>query len=85
MLLDAIRELDLDPARSVAFGDKRSDLEAAEAAGVKERVLLGLNGNAAPDPTSAKGLATASFTSLDLAVQELAPRLNALAAHRTPA
>jgi D-glycero-D-manno-heptose 1,7-bisphosphate phosphatase len=85
LLLDAMRELDLDPARSVMFGDKRSDLEAAAAAGVNERVLLGLNGATMPDAAAAGGLATACFASLDAAVQELSPRLATLAADRTPA
>jgi D-glycero-D-manno-heptose 1,7-bisphosphate phosphatase len=85
MLLDAIRELDLDPARSVLFGDKRSDLEAAAAAGVPERVLLGTNGSAMPNSAIAGSLATACFTALDSAVQALGPRLKALAADRTVA
>lgn len=35
MLLRAIADLDLDPARSVMIGDKPSDVEAARRAGVK--------------------------------------------------
>jgi D-glycero-D-manno-heptose 1,7-bisphosphate phosphatase len=85
MLLDAIRELDLDPSRSVMFGDKRADLEAAAAARVAERVLLGHNGSSPPDPADARGLATATFTSLSAAVEALAPRLAQRAAARTPA
>jgi D-glycero-D-manno-heptose 1,7-bisphosphate phosphatase len=49
MLLDAIRDLRLDPARSVMFGDKRSDLAAAAAALIPERVLLGTNGAVVPN------------------------------------
>jgi D-glycero-D-manno-heptose 1,7-bisphosphate phosphatase len=71
MLLDAIRELDLDPARSVLFGDKRSDLEAAAAAGVPERVLLGTNGSAIPAESGPDCLATACFASLADAVRAL--------------
>jgi D-glycero-D-manno-heptose 1,7-bisphosphate phosphatase len=44
MLLQAARELDLDLTRSVLFGDKRHDLEAAANAGVPTRVLLATNG-----------------------------------------
>jgi hypothetical protein len=69
----------------VLFGDKRSDLEAAIAAGVAERILLGWNGHAMPDSTIAGSLATGCFKSLDLAVQALGPRLRALAADRTTA
>jgi D-glycero-D-manno-heptose 1,7-bisphosphate phosphatase len=83
MLLAAMRDLDLDPARSVLFGDKRADLEAAAVAGVAERVLLGHNGAALPDPADARGPATASFASLAAAVDALAPRLAALASDRT--
>lgn len=68
MLLAAVRDLDLDPARSVLFGDKRSDLEAAAAAGVPERVLLGTNGSAIPDESGSGDLATARFASLADAV-----------------
>jgi D-glycero-D-manno-heptose 1,7-bisphosphate phosphatase len=72
MLLDAMRDLDLDPARCVMFGDKRSDLKAAAAAGVRERVLLGLNGAATADDADADGLATARFASLADAVSAMA-------------
>jgi D-glycero-D-manno-heptose 1,7-bisphosphate phosphatase len=48
LLLQAQRELGLDLGRSLLFGDKRSDMEAAQAAGVPERILLGLNGRAVP-------------------------------------
>jgi D-glycero-D-manno-heptose 1,7-bisphosphate phosphatase len=71
MLLAAMRDLDLDPARSVLFGDKRSDLEAAAAAGIPERVLLGTNGSAVPDESGSDGLATARFASLADAVRSL--------------
>jgi D-glycero-D-manno-heptose 1,7-bisphosphate phosphatase len=71
MLLAAMRDLDLDPARSVLFGDKRSDLEAAAAAGVPERVLLGTNGSAVPAESASDCLATACFASLADAVRAL--------------
>ena len=35
LLLRAIEEMDLDPARSLAVGDKLRDVEAAQAAGVR--------------------------------------------------
>jgi D-glycero-D-manno-heptose 1,7-bisphosphate phosphatase len=68
MLLRAARELDLDLGRSILFGDKVSDLEAAKAAGVPQRVLLATDGVGAPDPAP-EGLATATFASLAEAVQ----------------
>jgi len=68
LLLQAARELNLDLPRSVMFGDKRSDLEAAQAAGVRERVLLGTNGRAMPIDHLAGELATARFASLAEAV-----------------
>jgi D-glycero-D-manno-heptose 1,7-bisphosphate phosphatase len=44
MLFDAARDLKLDLAKSVLFGDRESDLEAARAAGVPLRVLLATDG-----------------------------------------
>ncbi len=41
MLLRAIREMDLDPARSAMIGDKPSDVEAARAAGVAGHLFQG--------------------------------------------
>jgi len=41
MLLRAIREHSIDPEASWMVGDKSSDMEAAEAAGICNRVLLG--------------------------------------------
>jgi D-glycero-D-manno-heptose 1,7-bisphosphate phosphatase len=63
MLLRAARELHLDLARSVLFGDKRLDLEAAAAAGVPVRVLLGTDGARMPPEIEAP-LCTARFRSL---------------------
>lgn len=68
MLLAAARELQLDLGRSILFGDKISDLQAAKAAGVPRRVLLATDGVGAPDPAP-EGLATAAFSSLAEAVQ----------------
>lgn len=72
MLLRAARELRLDLSRSVLFGDKASDLQAAAAAGVPVRVLLGTDGAALPDDAQA-ACATARFRSLAEAVA--APQL----------
>lgn len=67
MLLRAARELQLDLARSVLFGDKRSDLQAAQAAGVPVRVLLGTDGRRVP-PAPEPVLVSACFRSLADAV-----------------
>lgn len=77
MLLQAARELSLDLAESILFGDKCEDLLAAQAAGLAHRVLLGKDGRIAPRGDCAPGLATARFTSLHDAVasRELAPIL----------
>ncbi|MDU8925277.1 D-glycero-beta-D-manno-heptose 1,7-bisphosphate 7-phosphatase [Pasteurellaceae bacterium LIM206] len=40
MLLQAIKELGIDPARSVMVGDKLEDLQAAATANVKYKVLV---------------------------------------------
>lgn len=71
MLLDAARDHGLALDRSLMFGDKRSDLEAAQAAGVPQRVLLGLNGEAMPDAARLGSLATGAFRSLADAVDAL--------------
>jgi len=68
LLLAAARELSLDLSRSVLFGDKASDIEAALAAGVAQRVLLGTDGRALPPPDLAPQ-ATARFASLAEAMQ----------------
>lgn len=73
LLLQAAGELDLDLPRSVMFGDKRSDLQAAQTAGVRERVLLGTDGAAMPADAEAGGLATARYASLADAVAAMAP------------
>ena len=66
LLLQAQRELDLSLVDSVLFGDRRSDLLAAAAAGVPTRVLLGTDGSA--DPTEDAPEASARFRSLADAV-----------------
>jgi D-glycero-D-manno-heptose 1,7-bisphosphate phosphatase len=75
MLLAAARELSLELARSMLFGDKCEDLLAAQAAGIPHRVLLGKDGRAFPDQGCAPGLAQARFAGLREAVAstQLAP------------
>ena len=74
MLLRAADELGLDLAASVLFGDRASDLLAAQAAGVPRRILLATDGSGMPAAVPA-GLATASHVRLDQAVEaEFAPR-----------
>lgn len=64
MLLRAARELNLDLARSAMFGDRVSDLQAAAAAGVPLRYLLGTNGSSRPAPPDIAGLSIAEFSNL---------------------
>jgi D-glycero-D-manno-heptose 1,7-bisphosphate phosphatase len=74
LLLDAARDLDIDLRRSVLFGDKASDLRAALAAGIPNRVLLGTDGREEPDHVFPGGLATERFRSLTDAVRSDAMR-----------
>ncbi len=67
MLLRAARELNLDLTRSAMFGDRVSDLQAAAAAGVPLRYLLGTNGSSRPTPAEPEGLSIAEFSSLQQA------------------
>lgn len=69
LLLAAAHELGLDLARSVLFGDRRSDLQAAHAAGVPQRILLGTDGRLDPRDEDDGGFATARFRSLAEAVR----------------
>lgn len=50
LFLKAIKEFDIDPAQSVAFGDSLRDISAAEKSGVGGRILLGKNGTNKPIP-----------------------------------
>ena len=72
MLLEAAREHRIELGQSVLFGDRETDLEAARAAGVPIRVLLGTDGREVPGPGSAIGLATARFRNLLEAAAETA-------------
>ncbi len=53
MFLQAIKDLDIDPAQSVMVGDKLEDLLAAENAGVKTKILV-RTGKAVTDEGMAK-------------------------------
>jgi len=78
MLLSAGRDLDLDLRSSVMFGDRVSDLEAALAAGVEHRFLLGTDGKCPPDTTLLPAsLHSASFRNLLDAV--LSPEVQRIA------
>ena len=70
MLLSAANDLQLDLEESAMFGDKRSDLEAALAAGVPMGVLLGTDGRDPANTDVTDGLATASFRRLDEALTD---------------
>ena len=84
MLLAAARELGIDLAASVMFGDKASDLEAARAAGVPLRILLGTDARERPALSSAAGLASSAYRGLvdataDAALLALAHAANPVA------
>lgn len=81
LLLRAARELNLDLTRSAMFGDRVSDLQAAAAAGVPLRYLLGTNGLSRPAPAEPEGLSIAEFSSLQQASAsvELKDAVSALA------
>ena len=74
MLTAAARDLDIDLTTSVLFGDSESDLEAAHAAGIQLRVLLGTDGRIVPAMPSPSGLASAAYRRLDDALQDPALR-----------
>jgi D-glycero-D-manno-heptose 1,7-bisphosphate phosphatase len=44
MFFEAAQELDLDLSNSVMIGDKETDMEAAHAAGIQTRVIIGNSG-----------------------------------------
>jgi len=64
MLLDARRDLGLWLEGSAMFGDRASDLQAARAAGVPARFLVGTDGVAPPAALDDPSLATAVYPSL---------------------
>jgi D-glycero-D-manno-heptose 1,7-bisphosphate phosphatase len=49
MLLQAIQEFDLDPGESMMIGDRETDMQAAEAAGIGRKILLNTKVNASSD------------------------------------
>jgi D-glycero-D-manno-heptose 1,7-bisphosphate phosphatase len=51
MLLQAVADLGLDPARCAIVGDKMSDMEAGAAAGIGVRVLIGSREAKTGEPT----------------------------------
>ncbi len=48
MLLQAVREHDIDPARSIFVGDKKSDMEAGRSAGIGTLLYVGDEADYAP-------------------------------------
>jgi len=74
MLLAAARDLGLDLAHSVIFGDKCDDMRAGRSAGVGLRVFLGKDGLAAPSEECADGLVSLRFASLAQALSDPALR-----------
>lgn len=68
MLLSAARDLSLSLNASVMFGDRASDLQAARAAGVPVRYLLGTDGRSIPELPASNTLASACFKDLFSAV-----------------
>jgi len=64
MLLAAAHDLGIDLGSSAMFGDKVSDLEAARAAGVPLRVLLGTDARETPALPLAEDLAVAAYRGL---------------------
>lgn len=69
MLLAAARDLGIDLASSVMFGDRDSDLLAARSAGVPLRILLGTDARALPQLPAVEGLVSAAFRSLQDAAE----------------
>lgn len=69
MLLRAAGDLGIDLADSIMFGDRASDLQAAKAAGVPQRILLGTDGCNQPASVP-HDLAVAAFARLDQALAD---------------
>ena len=78
MLFAAARDLNLDLPRSTMFGDRTSDLEAAQAAGIEGRFLLGTDGALAPDAAH-PALPLPSPTYSDLLAAVSSPQFQQLA------
>lgn len=71
MLLRAAADHGLALDRSLLIGDKVSDLEAARAAGIPTRLLVGTDGLSVPPELPEVGLATGRFLSLAAAAAAL--------------
>lgn len=84
MLLSAARDLGVSLDASVMFGDRASDLQAAQAAGVPVRYLLGTDGRSTPAWPTSDPLASACFADLLSAVSST-HFANVLALHPRPA
>ncbi len=69
MILRAAQEMALDLSQSILFGDKESDMQAAKAAGIPRRILLGKDGLQLPEASES---CTDVYRSLLCAVKELA-------------
>jgi D-glycero-D-manno-heptose 1,7-bisphosphate phosphatase len=72
MLFRAAGDLGLDLSQSVLFGDKETDLLAARAAGIAQRILLGTDAAATPSMPLSDGLATGLYRRLDEAMSDTA-------------
>ena len=70
MLLEAARDLNIDLSQSLMVGDKVSDMQAAQAAGVPVRILVGTDGKAEP---ALEAPATQTAKNLFEAVRALLP------------
>jgi D-glycero-D-manno-heptose 1,7-bisphosphate phosphatase len=72
MLLTAAADHQLALDKSLLIGDRATDLQAARAAGIPVRLLVGTDGLAIPPALEDSELATGRYRSLDAAVTELA-------------
>lgn len=72
MLLQAATDHGISLERSLMIGDRASDLQAARAAGVPVRLLVGTDGRSLPPELAESGLATGRYKSLPAAVSALA-------------
>jgi D-glycero-D-manno-heptose 1,7-bisphosphate phosphatase len=80
MVLQAARDLGIDLAASVLFGDKCDDMRAALAAGVGTRVLLGKDGRLVPEEECADGRVSLRFAGLAQALRDQGLRARLAAA-----
>jgi D-glycero-D-manno-heptose 1,7-bisphosphate phosphatase len=80
MILQAVSDFGLDPARCAIVGDKMSDIEAGAAAGLGLRILV----TARPDGGGEGTAPHEAVADLDEALALLRFRLAAVAADRCP-